>query len=123
MARRKDVEDKLIGHIRAPRKNVLLALFDEIAREATTPAGVIVPQNTAADRMERVGTVIATGGEIAEVEPGDRLLLDKRLGYPVPHADDDCCKLVMISEDQILGILTGEPEREDYDLVKHGLRL
>lgn len=123
MARRKDVEDKLIGRYKAPRKNVLLALHDEVLRESRSDGGIILPQAAILQRNERVGTIIAVGGDIEDVAPGDRVLLDKRLGLTVPHEDDERCRLVLISEDQVLGVATGDVEREDYDIVKDGINL
>lgn len=123
MARRTDVEKKLIGHYRAPRPNVLLVLHDEMKTETTTKGGLIVPADAALARVERVGTVISCGSKIQGVKTGDRVLMDKRLGITMRHEDEDSCRMVMVSQDQILAELDGEALNEDYDLVRDGLSL
>jgi len=86
-----------------------------------TKGGLFLPSSTMQSRNERVGTVVAVGSKIEEVGPGDRVLMDKRLGITIQHDDSETNRLVLVSEDQVLGVLDGKPCDEDYDFVRDGI--
>lgn len=121
MARRIDIEKKLISKYKAPRGNVLFVLHDEVEELAETTGGILIPHAVENKHMHRVGTVIAAGSGIGSLSVGDRVLMDKRYGINVTHEDQVQCRMVMVSEDQVEAKLEGVAERDDYDHVKHGL--
>lgn len=124
MARRADVEARLFVTHKAPRSDVLLVLYDEIPNYVTRPSGLILPGGAvSANRLERVGTVISVGLKVRGLEQGNRVLMNRRYGIEIPHEDMATSKLVMVSADQVLAILTGDAEREDYSFENHGLSL
>lgn len=122
MARRKDVEAKLIGRLQPPKPDILLFLYDEEPAYTQRPSGVWIPGGQSVRfRWDRVGTVIAIGSKIKGLKAGDRCLIRKGYGLEVPHEDMGVCKLVRISQDQLEAKLTGKAEKDDYDLERDGL--
>lgn len=121
MARRVDIEKKVLSTYRAARKDIVLILQDEVPSETKTEAGIIIPHQVAIDSIERIGTVVDAGKDISAVKQGDRVFMIKAYGINIPHPDSDVCRLVMVSLDQIEGILTGAARREDYDFYVDGL--
>ena len=123
MARRKDVEGKLIGQIGSPRPDIVLFLFDEEPAYIARKSGLLIPgtMSTLKGRWDRVGTVIAFGSKVQGLNRGDRALVRKGYGLEVPHENAAECKLVRISQNQMEGILTGVAENDDYDLERDGL--
>lgn len=124
MARRTDVEARLFTTHKAPRSDVLLVLYDEIPTDVQRPSGLILPGSVVAtSRLERVGTVISVGSKVKGLEQGERVLMNRRYGIEIPHEAMATCKLVMVSADQVLALLIGDAEREDYSFEEHGLNL
>lgn len=82
-----------------------------LARDETTPGGIIIPQNADDERKSWEGVVIAVGpgrttDDGRQIEPrvktGDRVLIGKYSGTEI---ELDGQKVVTLREDDILGIL------------------
>ncbi len=122
MGRCVDIEKKLVGQVRTAQRDRVLVLIDEIPKETATNSGIILPGNQEAIAAnERVGTVISAGKDVVCVKTGDRVLMHKAYGHKLPHEDMLKSDLVMVSMDQIEGVLTGDAERDDYALERDGL--
>lgn len=85
--------------------NQVILLIDEIAREKKLSSGVIVPQALEDATDIRMATVINVGADVTVVKSGDRVVVGKYYGIAIPHEDNNICKLVVISDDQIDAIL------------------
>jgi len=123
MGRRKDVEDKLIGKVKSPKSDIVLFLYDEEPAYVKRKSGLFVPgtMSVLQSRWDRVGTIIAVGSRVQGLEPGDRVLVRKGYGLEVPHEHMAECKLVRISQDQIEAMVTGNAEKDDFDLERDGI--
>ena len=124
MARRKDIEQEVISKYKAPRPDVLLVLHDEIPLQVKLASGVVLPQNLGnKTRVENSGTVISVGEKIKGLKVGDRVLMDKRYGARIPHEYMETSMLVLISEDQVEGLFTGEDAEKDFEMSLDGLEV
>jgi len=124
MARRKDIEEQTIKTFKAPREDVLLVLYDELPIQVMLGSGILLPGDLGAKtKVERVGTVVSVGVKIRTLKVGDRVLMDKRYGITLPHEHMEACRLIMVSEDQVEAVLTGDDADKDYDISLEGLKI
>ena len=83
-------------------------LFDRVLIErepemAITPGGIIIPDTSKERPMQ--GTVVMTGFDVTNVNPGDKVLARKFAGYDIKLNDVD---YLIIVEKDILGVLEDE---------------
>jgi co-chaperonin GroES (HSP10) len=121
--RRVDVEKKIIEKMRPVRSDYVFLIYDEI-KSSKTATGILVPPSVSHDNDNlRLATVVAVGTKIRTLKVGDRVILHKAYGNTLPHEDDHACRLAYVSEDQVEAIVTGDVEREDFNLAIHSLSL
>jgi chaperonin GroES len=94
-----------------------------VEEEETTRGGIVIP-DTAKDKPQE-GEVIAVGkGKVNEkgrlfpldVKEGDRVLFGKFAGSEIKIAGE---KLLIIREDEVLGILTGTRKAKEHRAETH----
>ena len=97
-------------------------LVRRVEESETTRGGIIIP-DTAKDKPQE-GEVIAVGkGKINEegkvrpldVKEGDRILFGKYAGTEIKLDGED---LVIMREEEVLGVITGAPKRETVGAKK-----
>lgn len=92
------------GMIPVLPKGVFL-LLDEMDRETMSPGGIILLPETTGDEATRQATVVSVGKDVQLVKKKDRVLVGKYYGQQIPHDDDEVCKLILVTEDQIEALI------------------
>lgn len=99
--RRQDIEQKLLDKKMKPvRRDGLLIVCDEENVEETLPSGIVVPVKPSHDRL-MTATIIGVGSKVPDLKRGDRVMLNRSYGQPIPHEDDRVCKFALITLNQV----------------------
>lgn len=94
-----------IGHLKPVRKDGVFLVHDEMPNEVVTDSGLIVLQRTTRNLKYRQGTVISVGESVHSVKPMDHVVLYSFMGKEVDLGYDLDAKVLLVSEDQIDGII------------------
>ena len=69
---------------------------------------MIILAPTLRDTDSRQATVVGVGFDVNSVRVDDRVLIGKYYGTEIPYDDSNVCRLVMVSEDQVLAVIEND---------------